>query len=151
MGQGRKCPYRLLAGWGNQLKVITYPSMHMSLPSDFRAAYAARQSLRSLESYVPQEKIEDLNLLVSELVTNSVKHASLMQDQAIEIDANPTPRGIRIEVSNPGRAELTNKVEPRASAESGWGLLLVTKIASRWGMTTNGSTLVWFEIDLPDR
>lgn len=131
--------------------MITYPSMHVCLPSDFRAAYAARQSLRSLESYVPKEKIEDLNLLVSELVTNSVKHASLMQDQAIEIDANPTPRGIRIEVSNPGGAELTNKVGLRSSsAESGWGLLLVTKIASRWGTTTNGSTLVWFEIDLPN-
>jgi len=126
-----------------------FPSMHVCLPSDFRAARAARQSMRSLESYVPEEKVQDVNLLVSELVTNSVKHASLLQDQAIEIDAKPTERGIKIEVSNPGRAELTNKIEERAMAESGWGLLLVTKIASRWGMSTNGATRVWFEIDLP--
>lgn len=125
-----------------------FPSMHVCLPSDFRAARAARQSMRSLESYVPEEKVQDVNLLVSELVTNSVKHASLLQDQAIEIDAKPTERGIKIEVSNPGRAELTNKIEQRAMAESGWGLLLVAKIASRWGMSTNGSTRVWFEIDL---
>lgn len=126
-----------------------YPSVHVSLPSDFRAAGAARQSIRSLEPYVPSETVQDLNLLVSELVTNSVKHASLLHDEAIEIDANPTDHGIRIEVTNPGRAELANKVQPRAS-ESGWGLLLVTKIASRWGVTTNGSTLIWFEIDLAD-
>ena len=126
-----------------------YPSMHVCLPSDFRAARAARQSMRSLEGYVPPEIIQDLNLLVSELVTNSVKHGSLMRDQAIEIDANPTSRGIRIEVTNPGRGELSNSVELRPR-ESGWGLLLVTKIASRWGMTTNGSTLIWFEIDLRD-
>lgn len=125
-----------------------FPSMHVCLPSDFRAARAARQSIRSLEPYVPEEKIQDLNLLVSELVTNSVKHGSLMQDQAIEIDANPTERGIKIEVSNPGRADMTNKIEQRAMAESGWGLLLVTKIASRWGMSMNGSTHIWFELDL---
>jgi len=132
---------------GKPLKVIMYPSVHICLPSDFRAARAARQSMRSLEGYVPSEMIQDLNLLVSELVTNSVKHGSLVRDQAIEIDANPTGHGIRIEVSNPGRAELTNSIELRPR-ESGWGLLLVTKIASRWGVTTNGSTMIWFEIDL---
>ena len=105
--------------------------------------------MRSLEGYVPPEMIQDLNLLLSELVTNSVKHGSLVHDQAIEIDANSTGHGIRIEVKNPGGAEMTNSVDPRPS-ESGWGLMLVTKIASRWGMTTNGSTLVWFEIDLGD-
>ena len=136
-------------GAGRLLKVIMYPSMHVCLPSDFRAARAARQSIRSLEGYVPPEMIQDLNLLVSELVTNSVKHGSLVHDQAIELDANPTGHGIRIEVSNPGRAELTNNVELRPR-ESGWGLLLVTKIASRWGVTTNGSTMIWFEIDLAD-
>jgi two-component sensor histidine kinase len=103
--------------------------------------------LNALESYVPDETIQDVNLLVSELVTNSVKHASLMTDDAIEVDANPTHEGIRVEVTNPGRGELANKVQ-RRNAESGWGLLLVTKIASRWGVTTNGSTLIWFEIDL---
>jgi len=132
---------------GKPLEVIMYPSVHVCLPSDFRAARAARQSIQSLEGYVPLEMIQDLNLLVSELVTNSVKHGSLVHDQAIELDANPTARGIRIEVTNPGRADLTNSVETRPK-ESGWGLLLVTKIASRWGMTTNGSTSIWFEIDL---
>ena len=127
--------------------MVLYPSIHVCLPSDFRAAHAARQSLNALESYVPDETIQDVNLLVSELVTNSVKHASLMSDDAIEVDANPTQDGIRVEVTNPGRGELTNKVQ-RRNAESGWGLLLVTKIASRWGVTTNGSTLIWFEIDL---
>ena len=127
-----------------------YPSVHVCLPSDFRAAGAARQSMRLLESYLPDEKIQDLNLLVSELVTNSVKHASLMHDEAIEVDANATERTVRIEVTNPGRAELTNKVGPRPTPESGWGLLLVTKIASRWGMFINGSTHIWFELDLVD-
>jgi two-component sensor histidine kinase len=127
--------------------VIAYPSVHVCLPSDFRAAHAARQSLRSLEPYVPPETVQDLNLLVSELVTNGVKHAPTMQDKAIEVDANPTTRGIRVEVTNPGRAEFATKFAARPN-ESGWGLLLVTRIASRWGVVTDDATHVWFELDL---
>jgi anti-sigma regulatory factor (Ser/Thr protein kinase) len=125
-----------------------YPSVHVSLPSDNRAARAARQSLRLLEAYVPEEKIEDMDLLVTELVSNSVKHATLNRDQEmIEVDANPTERGIRVEVTNPGAALLANRL-PEKAQESGWGLMLVTKIASRWGIVTNGRTHVWFETDL---
>lgn len=124
-----------------------YPSVHVSLPSDNRAARAARQSLRLLDGYIPEATIEDVNLLVTELVSNSVKHASLNRDQEIDIDANPTERGIRVEVTNPGGAQLANRL-PEKAQESGWGLMLVTKIASRWGIVTNGRTLIWFEIDL---
>jgi two-component sensor histidine kinase len=91
-----------------------------------------------------------VNLLVSELVSNSVKHASLMDDQEIQVDANPTDHGIRVEVANPGGAQLANRLPDKAE-ESGWGLLLVTKIATRWGITTNGRTLIWFEIDLGEK
>jgi two-component sensor histidine kinase len=103
--------------------------------------------LRLLESYIPEATIEDVNLLVTELVSNSVKHASLVDDEEIHVDANSTERGIRVEVTNPGGAELSNRL-PEKAQESGWGLLLVTKIASRWGIVTNGRTLIWFEIDL---
>jgi anti-sigma regulatory factor (Ser/Thr protein kinase) len=103
--------------------------------------------MRLLESYIPEEMIEDVNLLVSELVSNSVKHASLMDGQEIQVDANPTDHGIRVEVTNPGGAQLANRL-PEKAEESGWGLLLVTKIATRWGIATNGQTLIWFEIDV---
>src|SRR6266487_1341717 len=127
--------------------VTIYPSVHVCLPSDSRAAGAARRSMRLLEGYVPEETIEDVNLLVTELVSNSVKHASLMGEQEIQVDANPTERQIRVEVTNPGGAQVANKL-PEKAQESGWGLLLVTKVASRWGVVTNGRTQVWFEIDL---
>ena len=130
--------------------MTTYPSVHVCLPSDNRAARAARLSLRLLESYVPEETIEEMDLLVSELVTNCVKHASLMHDQEIQVDANSTDRGIRVEVTNAGGAQLANRL-PMKAEESGWGLLIVTKIATRWGIKTNGRTRIWFEIDLGSR
>jgi two-component sensor histidine kinase len=132
---------------GKPQEVTTHPSVHVCLPSDSRAARAARRSLQLLEGYLPDETIDDVNLLVSELVSNSVKHASLKDDQEIQVDANPTDHGIRVEVTNPGGAQLANRLPDKAE-ESGWGLLLVTKIATRWGIATNGRTLIWFEIDL---
>src|SRR5258708_2619811 len=81
---------RSKADEGKRLNVTTYPSVHVCLPSDSRAARAARQSLQLLDSYMPEATIEDVSLLVTELVSNSVKHASLMDDQEIQIDANPT-------------------------------------------------------------
>jgi len=132
---------------GKLQNMTTYPSVHVCLPIDNRAPMAARQSLRLLEAYMPAEAIQDVYLLVTELVSNSVKHASLMSDHQVQVDAAPTSRGVRVEVANRGGAQLANKL-PEKAEESGWGLLLVTKIASRWGIATNGRTLIWFEIDL---
>ena len=136
-------------GGGKPIKVTMYPTVHVSLPNDGRAVRAARMSLRALEDYMSTEKIDDLKLLVSELVSNCVKHASWAADEGIDVEAGPTDDSIRVEVSNPGSAELTNKIGRRAE-ESGWGLFILTKVASRWGVKTNGSTCVWFELDLGD-
>jgi len=132
---------------GKPTNMTMYPSVHVSLPSDARAARAARRSLCALEDYVSGETIDDLTLLVSELVSNCVKHASLASNEGIQVDAEPAGKKIHVEVTNPGGAELTNKIG-RRSEESGWGLFILTRVASRWGVTTDGSTSVWFEIDL---
>lgn len=127
--------------------MTSYPSVHVSLPSDGRAAGAARRSMRALEDYVSDETMEDINLLVTELVSNSVKHASLAEGDEIHVDAEPCDDVIHVEVTNPGAAELINTLAPRED-ESGWGLFIVTQVASRWGMSVAGSTSIWFEIDL---
>ena len=35
-----------------------------------------------------------------------------------------------------------------AERADGWGLLLVERLAARWGVVASGTTLVWFELDL---
>jgi anti-sigma regulatory factor (Ser/Thr protein kinase) len=134
-------------GCGENHDMTMFPSVHVCLPSDGRAARAARRSLLALADYLPSETIDDLKLLVSELVSNSVKHAASREDERITVDAEPVEHCLHVEVTNAGAAELTNKITPRAQ-ESGWGLFIVTKVASRWGVTTDGSTSVWFEIDI---
>jgi len=38
---------------------------------------------------------------------------------------------------------------PDPEAIGGWGLLLVSRLASRWGVTRGRPNVAWFEMDLP--
>jgi anti-sigma regulatory factor (Ser/Thr protein kinase) len=107
-----------------------------------------------LEGWLPDSLAESergaLRLLVSELVTNSVRHAA----------ASSTPVGlalriadgtVRVEVHDGGSGFEPGTPQPR-SAEAGYGgygLFLVERMASRWGVETDDGTRVWFELDLP--
>jgi two-component sensor histidine kinase len=126
--------------------VSLLPTLRASLPGDQRAPWAVRQSIRCLEDFVQPHVLEDAHLLVTELVTNAVRHAALRDDQSIEIEACPSGRALRVAVTNPGTAELAHRLPQ--PVYSGRGLLLVAKIASRWGVETGARTAIWFEIDL---
>ena len=84
-------------------------------------------------------------LLVSELVTNSVRHSSLAGG-VIEVLASITPDMVRVEVSDDGEGF---DLPPAAhhDEESGRGLHLVQELADRWGRPKGLRTSVWFEID----
>lgn len=85
----------------------------------------------------------DVVLLVSELVTNSVKYGA-DGSLALQIEA-PAPRRVRVEVIDQG-SSFEPKVRERPATEpGGWGLHLVETLADRWGVHA-GSTHVWFEI-----
>jgi anti-sigma regulatory factor (Ser/Thr protein kinase) len=84
-------------------------------------------------------------LLVSELVTNSVRH-SRVANGMIELLASITPDLVRVEVSDDGEGfDLPPAVHH--DHESGRGLQLVQELADRWGRPTGLRTSVWFEID----
>ena len=100
--------------------------------------------MRQLGDAIAPNLRDDVVLLVSELVTNSVKYGD-EGDLRLKIHA-PAPRRLRVEVVNQGAS-----FEPRARTGSvtdagGWGLHLVDRLADRWGVHA-GSTHVWFEID----
>jgi anti-sigma regulatory factor (Ser/Thr protein kinase) len=102
-----------------------------------------------LESWLPSSVAESvrgaLRLLVSELVTNSVRHVS--STQPVELAVRIGPRAIRVEVRDGGSGFKPGKPEPRG-ADGGFGLFLVERMASRWGVDTQDGTRVWFELDL---
>jgi anti-sigma regulatory factor (Ser/Thr protein kinase) len=106
----------------------------------------ARQALQALGEQVSAQTLEDLRLLVSELVTNSVRHAGLTEAQTIELRVKLSSEIVRVEVNDQGDGFQPT---PRAHSEdgSGWGLYLVSRLSDRWGVSSDGVTRVWFELD----
>jgi anti-sigma regulatory factor (Ser/Thr protein kinase) len=108
----------------------------------------ARSALCSLDRSLADLR-DDVHLLVSELVSNSVLHA---RADHVELRATAEPRGVHIEVSDPGPGfDHLARREPSLTGEGGYGLLIVDKVANRWGVECNHRARVWFEIDRESR
>jgi anti-sigma regulatory factor (Ser/Thr protein kinase) len=95
---------------------------------------------------VPEGR-DDLELLVTELLTNSVRHAGLGDDEAIRLRVAARPPELRVEVSDRGPGFEPSVVEPPSGAPGGRGLLLVDRLSRRWGVARDECTRVWFDLD----
>jgi anti-sigma regulatory factor (Ser/Thr protein kinase) len=108
------------------------------------APHQARASLEVFDQILSPEVLEDLQLVVSELVTNSVKfgpkHSITL---SLQIGANGIVRGEVVDQGDGERAKVEMRPEP--TLEGGWGLHLVNRVARSWGVR-EGSTHVWFEV-----
>jgi anti-sigma regulatory factor (Ser/Thr protein kinase) len=94
---------------------------------------------------VPEETVETAMLITSELVANAVNHAPPPGYLQVRADAER----IRIEVSDAGRAE-PRMVRPGDAVAGGRGLLLVDRLATRWGWDVRlPGKIVWCEVSLP--
>jgi anti-sigma regulatory factor (Ser/Thr protein kinase) len=119
------------------------------LSVDPRAPARARAAIAdALVESLPAERVQDGQLLVSELVTNSVVHAGLSSADTIGVALHVDAETVRVAVTDLGSGfeRDTSKRAPDVW-ESGRGLSLVELLADRWGTSTAASTEVWFEID----
>lgn len=121
--------------------------IELTLPARRDAAREARRALDQATWDIPDRTVEDLKLLVSELVTNSVRHAGLPAEATIDLKVDVTRERIRVEVIDDGDGFVPDVPQPSLYRSSGWGLFFVGEIADRWGVETNGRTRVWFEMD----
>jgi serine/threonine-protein kinase RsbW len=120
------------------------------LPVDPRSPSLARRFIDE-SGVVPSSLVDRVKLVVSELVTNAVRHSGMSQGDIIELRLLPSPDVVRLEVRDSGRG-LTVEADRGASLselkESGLGLYVVSHVADRWGAdSTNGAT-VWAEFDI---
>jgi anti-sigma regulatory factor (Ser/Thr protein kinase) len=116
---------------------------------DARAAGAARKLVAGMGSELRLVDADALTLLVTELVTNAVRHADLWPDDMITLTVRLEGDRVRVEVTDPGRADASfEPPDGEPPKEGGYGLFLVDGLAAAWGIHRDGSTTVWFELPL---
>lgn len=110
------------------------------------AICAARGLVTAALAGHPDATVADATLLTSELVTNVMMHTP--DDCTLDVSFDPRTDGLMVAVTDrsPG---LSVWVAPGAAdAAGGYGMRLVSRIASRWGATHGGQTkTVWFRFD----
>ena len=100
------------------------------LPPDVDAPRTARHAVDELGGRLEPRLRDDLRLLVTELVTNGIRHAGLTEADLIRLVVSLSEDTLRVEVQDPGAG--FEPPPPRQSADSGWGLFLVNQVADRW-------------------
>ena len=127
-------------------KPVSDTEMELRLPSSAQAAGMARQAIYPLRRAAP-DVVEDVLLLVTELVTNSYRHAGVSRDGWIDLHVTARRECVRVEVRDQGPGFQVAVRMVGADVSGGWGLHLIDHLTNRWGVAHDGCTCVWFEID----
>jgi anti-sigma regulatory factor (Ser/Thr protein kinase) len=121
--------------------------LHLQLRPGPQAAGEGRHALDRLEGVMSDDQLGELRLLVTELLTNSVRHGA---DESgwIALDVTIYANAVRVAVTDTGPGfEPKPTPTPHLDRPGGWGLCLVDRLADRWGVDRDGQTSVWFELD----
>lgn len=109
---------------------------------------ARRSVLSQVSGKLSDARAADLALIVSELVTNSVRHANVGPRQILTIECTTLPDRLRVTVTDPGSPLEPHLRSPDHVASRGYGLSVVDSLSSTWGVMRGraGTTSVWCEL-----
>jgi anti-sigma regulatory factor (Ser/Thr protein kinase) len=119
----------------------------VELPHEPGSIPIARRELARLADEVDELTLRNTRLLVSELVTNAVRHVPAGDGDKIRLIVTREDGHLRVEVCDDGPGFTPAPRADHSSASSGWGLHIMAKIAARWGVEVDNGTRVWFEIE----
>jgi two-component sensor histidine kinase len=92
------------------------------------------------------DQAQSLRLIVSELVTNALRHGA--EGEPIDLAVTPKPEFLCVQVTDDGPGLAPRPRALDTEEEGGFGLYFVEQLARRWGVTReNRRTRVWFELD----
>jgi anti-sigma regulatory factor (Ser/Thr protein kinase) len=121
----------------------------LAVASGAQAPERARAWLRNVTAWLPEGTEITLTLLVSELITNAVRHGGAGSEDPIELELRALDKGIGVTVTDAGPGFAPSRRDAPLDEPGGWGLVLVDQLADRWGVVRDDRTRVWFELATP--
>jgi anti-sigma regulatory factor (Ser/Thr protein kinase) len=121
--------------------------LQITVPAGPAAPATARRAVTEwLSVRTTNGVLSDAPLIVSELVTNSLRHAGLTDAGAVRVSAALADGVLRIEVEDAGTSGAVLRREPNRHRGGGFGLNIIDALALRWGVERGTGTLVWVEL-----
>lgn len=121
-------------------------NLSLRLAPDVDAAGKAREAIEGLDEGLERGVLQDMHLLVTELVTNSVRHADAASGEPVQVEVSVAGDHVFVSVEDGGSGFKPKPRSAHSPRDSGWGLHLVERLSSRWGVSNQGRTRVWLEL-----
>jgi anti-sigma regulatory factor (Ser/Thr protein kinase) len=124
-------------------------SLQLELARDEQAPAIARAAVKGAcqDAGVDRSTCSTVVLLLSEVVTNAVLHSHGSPDSRITLALTVSPDRVGASVTDEGHGFTPIPRDPTAREGGGYGLYLLEKSATRWGVSRRGGTCVWFEVN----
>jgi serine/threonine-protein kinase RsbW len=110
------------------------------------AGHARRVLARWLADTVPSDRLGDMQLLVTEIVANCVRHGRVGEDGEIDLLVKLDTNVARVEVRDTGIQADPRLKTPDLSGGGGFGMVLVERMSSAWGVDHEPTVVMWFEL-----
>lgn len=115
-----------------------------ALPTAPASAGKARTAVVRAFAGLPDELLDDAQLLVSEAVSDAVKSSGQTPEEPIRLTGYVAGTTLRVEVEQDGRRRVVQ------ASEGHLGHTILEEVATRWGHDHHdGSSVTWFELDSP--
>ena len=95
---------------------------------------------------VAAHRRHDLRLVITEVVTNAVRHGAA--GGTLRVAATPKPEFLCVQVTDEGPGLVPRPGAMASDEHGGFGLFIVEQLTRRWGVTREDRcTRVWFEFE----
>lgn len=118
--------------------------LELTLPPEPGSVAEARaRVLEAVSGALSDGLLDTVRLLVSEVVTNAVRHGGSEEPVVVRVRWNSE---LCIEVVDHGTGFVPAPRTRAIDEPGGFGLFLVGRLADRWGVEMDGATRVWFAL-----
>ncbi len=120
--------------------------LHLVIPCDASAPRKVRHELDRLVA--PADVKADAKLVATEIVTNAVRHSGCLPGDTLDVHASSNDDGLELSVRDAGRSASGPGVRLTTGEDGGFGLRIVERLSSRWGIERSDGCVVWAELHM---